>query len=284
MASAKARETVRAADTVRGVAAAAPLPPEIQLLPLVPNLALPTAAPASTRTRVPSGYGIQEQCVPFTAATALGLLVRSPITFGLCPAADVPVGAHAFRSPLEDAGIAPRPDENVFYVHDDPHCRFAGNAFALDPPPTGARGVRARRVMPGLSFFERPDQVDLFKLHLPIVWRTPPDLHVLFLPMLNRPGPEVLAGLVETDWYATPVNLVLRRPRFGTSLHVAAGDPLAQLCVIERSNRRPVVKVVPSHARLARELRTQLSAWDQRHATDRSAYKRMVREHQRALP
>jgi hypothetical protein len=254
-------------------------PVQVDVLPLVPNVALPAQAPAATRERVPSGYGIQEQCLPFTAAAALGLLIRSPIAFGLCAPPDVPAGAHRFRSPLEDDGSAPALDPRVFYVQDEPRCRFAGNAFQLDGVPRSARrGGTMNRVVPGLSFFDRPDQADLFKVHLPLAWHTPPGVHLLFLPALNRAGPEVLAGLVETEWYAAPVNLVLRRPPAGESLHVAAGDPLAQVCPIPSSHLRPELQVLPSHARRARDMRTGMADWYDRHAADRSAYKRMSRE------
>jgi hypothetical protein len=199
--------------------------------------------------------------------------------------AEVPPGAHAFRSPLESARVGATVDERVFYVVDDERCRFVGNAFRLDEVPRSARhGGPFHRVVPGLSFFERGDQTDLFKVHLPLAWHTSPGVHSLFLPALNRAGPEVLAGLVETDWYATPVNLVVRRPSLAESLHVSVGDPLAQMCLIPRSHRRPHLIVLPSHARLARDLRRQLADWYRRHAEDRSAYKRIVRERHRARP
>jgi hypothetical protein len=74
---------------------------EVQVFPLVPKVVLPRPAPATTRSHVPTGYGVQEQCLPFTAATALGFLIGSPIAFGLCPPGDVPPDGHAFRSPLD---------------------------------------------------------------------------------------------------------------------------------------------------------------------------------------
>ena len=58
---------------------------EIELHALVPDPVLPVSAPASTRTHVPRGYGVQEQCLPFTAAASAGLLIKSPISFGFCP-------------------------------------------------------------------------------------------------------------------------------------------------------------------------------------------------------
>jgi hypothetical protein len=257
---------------------------EVELLPLVPQAVLPVPAPATTRREVPPGYGVQEQCLPFTAATALGLLVGSPITFGLCLPGDVPADAHAFRSPLD----RPRPDgtfgdPRVFYVKDDPRSAFVRNAFTLDPlPATAAKGSEPfRPVQPGLSFFDREDQLDLFKLHLPYVWRTPAEVDTLFLPPINRQGfgLSVLAGLVETDWYAHPVNLVLRKPPAGQAVHVAVGDPIAQVVLVARPHRRPVLKVVASHARSARELRAQLVQWYGQHAENRSAYKRLARSH-----
>ncbi len=236
---------------------------DVQVLPLVRNPVLPIPAPARTRDRVPPGYGVREQCLPFTAATALGLLVGSPISFGLCPPTEVPAGCHPFRSPLACA------ESRVFYVRDDPDRGFARNAFALD------RGG----IQPGISFFDREDQGDLFKLHLPYAWRTPPGVHALFLPPLNRPAPsfEVLAGLVETDWYAHPVNLAIRKPTSEVSLHVAAGDPVVQVILIGAGQRRPELKVLADHNRAARELLKDLDDWRQRHAADRSAYKRLAR-------
>src|SRR4029453_2134102 len=74
---------------------------EVQIFPLVSNVVLPVPAPATTRSQVPPGYGVQEQCLPFTAATALGFLIPSPITFGLCLPTDVPPDGHAFRSPID---------------------------------------------------------------------------------------------------------------------------------------------------------------------------------------
>ena len=257
---------------------------EVELLPLVPQAVLPGPAPATTRREVPPGYGVQEQCLPFTAATALGFLVASPITFGLCLPADVPAHAHAFRSPVD----RPRPDgtfddARVFYVEDDPRSAYARNAFTLDPLlAASAKGSEPfRPVQPGLSFFDREDQQDLFKLHLPYVWRTPAEVDTLFLPPINRPGLvlTVLAGLVETDWYAHPVNLILRKPPSRQAVHVAVGDPIAQVVFVARSHRRPLLKVVPSHARAARELRAQLVQWFGQHAENRSAYKKLARSH-----
>ena len=257
---------------------------EVEFLPLVPQAVFPAPAPATTRREVPAGYGVQEQCLPFTAATALGLLIGSPITFGLCPPADVPAGAHAFRSPLD----RPRPDgtfedARVFYVKDDPRSAFVRNAFTLDPLPAGpGKGAEPLElVQAGLSFFDRGDQRDVFKLHLPYVWRTPAEVDALFLPPINRAGAgvTVLTGLVETDWYAHPVNLVLRKPPPGQAAHVVTGDPIAQVVFLPRSYRRPALKVMASHARAARELRAEMVRWYAQHAENRSAYKTLARSH-----
>jgi hypothetical protein len=257
---------------------------EINLLPLVPGLSLPTVAPAVARSNIPPGYGVQEQCLPFTAATALGFLIRSPITFGFCSPVEVPAGGHTFRSPFDskqESEDHAREDERLFYVKDDPSCRFEKNAFTVDPleiPGSTPKQVLTP-VVPGLSFFDREDQRDLFKIHLPYVWRTPPDVDTLFLPGINRPtqAPEVLIGLVETDWYAHPVNMVFRTPPTGESIHIAAGDVVGQAIFISRSQRRPSLKILASHARLTRDLRSELIEWYKSHDRDRSAYKKIAR-------
>jgi Family of unknown function (DUF6065) len=257
---------------------------ELQILPLVPEAVLPTPASATTRSRVPPGYGVQEHCVPFTAASALGLLVRSPIAFGLCHPADVPPSAHSFISPLESDSHS-RPDPRLFYVHDDPASCFSRNAFSFTAIHNHHPGAPTP-IAPGLSFFDRSDQLDLFKLHLPYICRTSEGVDTLFLSPINRVPPfEVLSGLVETDWYAHPVNLILRKPPHLGSVHVAKGDLVAQLVFIDRARRRSEVKVLPDHARLARELRVKLNEWERQHSADRSAYKQLVRtQHGRVDP
>jgi hypothetical protein len=254
---------------------------EVQIFPLLPGVLLPVPARATTRSQIPAGYGVQEHCLPFTAANALGFLIKSPIAFGLCPPAEVPPGGHAFRSPLDLPGIATEfVDERVFYVKDDPGCGFIKNAFTLDSLEVsdGQGKHQINPVEPGISFFDRQDQLDHFKLHLPYIWRTPPDVDTLFLSLINHQTPlDVVSGLVETDWYAHPVNLVLRKPSSGVSIHVATGDLVAQATFLPRSHRRPALKVLASHARLARDLRKGLVDWYQQRASDRSAYKRLAR-------
>ncbi len=253
---------------------------DIRILPLVPDTPLPVRAPASTRPQVHSGYGVQEQCLPFTAAAALGLLVPAPFDFGLCPAAEVPAGARGFRPP---APASEDGDERVFYVRDHPPSRFAGNAFAFDALPfedEQGRRSELRPVQPGLSFFDRADQAALFKLHLPWVLRTPAQTDSVFGPPINRRSPlEVLTGLIETDWYAHPVNLVLRRPAAGT-LHVAAGDILAQVHFVARAARRAEPQVLVHGGAAAQGLRNELLQWFVAHRQDRSAYKRLARSRQ----
>src|SRR5712691_2320131 len=155
----------------------------VSIVPLVPNLILPQPASAHTRAHVPAGYGVQEQCLPFTAASALGFVIPSPIPFGLCPLPEVPRGCHALRSPLDrPAADGQFADPRVLYVADRPDSRFRGNAYELEGIPVdGSPPLRE----PGLSFFDREDQGDFFKLHLPYVWRTPDSVDVLFLPLLN---------------------------------------------------------------------------------------------------
>lgn len=240
----------------------------VTIVPLVSHLALPQLSSAHTRASVPPGPGVQEQCLPFTAASALGFLIPSPIHFGWCHAAEVPDGGRAFRSPLDPAGAA---ESRVFYVIDDPARSFRGNAFEIDLVPGG------RVVEPGISFFDRADQQDLFKLHLPYVWRTPESIDTLFGPLINRPAPglEAVSGLVETDWYASPVNLVLRLPP--ASVHVRAGDLVAHAILIPRQLRRPPIQAVPEHSRLSRDVRRGLAEWERQHASDHRAYKLLAR-------
>ena len=130
---------------------------------------------------------------------------------------------------------------------------------------------------PGLSFFDRKDQQNLFKLHLPYIWRTPAGLDSLFLPPLNRSahGFGEACGLVETEWYANPVNLVLGKPP--GSVHVAAGDPIAQVILIPRSLRRCTLEVAAPHSQLYNDALTALAQWDRQLAEDRSAYKVLAR-------
>jgi hypothetical protein len=103
------------------------------IVPLVPNSILPQPASAHTRPSIPPGYGVQEQCLPFTAASALGFLILSPIRFGLSPPFEVPPGSRAFRSPLDRAAADGRfADPRVFYVVDNQDCRFCGNAYEFE--------------------------------------------------------------------------------------------------------------------------------------------------------
>lgn len=252
--------------------------PAVTILPLVPNLATPQPASPRTRSPIPPGYGVQEQCLPFTAASALGFLIPSPIRFGLCIPDEAPQGSRTFRSPLDP------PDENgtfsdprVFYVCDNLECRFSGNAFHFEGIPTdGSPAI----LEPGLSFFDRPDQQRLFKVHLPYVWRTPEAVDTLFLPLLNRSaqGVEIQSGLVETDWYPSPVNLILAKP--SGAVHFSVGDPLAHAIPIPRNLRRLALEVAPSHSRLSRDARKALADWDKQHVRDRNAYKLLARGRQ----
>src|SRR5215213_6750789 len=81
--------------------------PVVTIIPLVPNLTLPTPASPRTRSQIPEGYGVQEQCLPFTAASGLGVLIPSPVRFGLCNQEEVPEGARTFRSPLQSSEPEP---------------------------------------------------------------------------------------------------------------------------------------------------------------------------------
>lgn len=246
-----------------------------RIVPLVANVRLPRPASARTRSAVPAGYGVREQCLPFTAASALGVLIPSPIRFGLCLPHEIPACARAFRSPLEEEVAGRHADPRLFYVVDDPDCSFSGNAYELAADCRSACPSRARE--PGLSFFDRPDQRSLFKVHLPYIWRTPPGLDCLFLPPLNRSsqGFGVACGLVETEWYASSVNLVLGKPP--GSVHVAAGDTLAQAVLVPRDLRRATVDVAEAPAQVYDDTLKELAEWDQQFVQNRSAYKVLAR-------
>jgi len=249
----------------------------VSVHPLVPNAVLPSGAPAATRLHVPSGYGVQEQCLPFTAAAAAGLLIHAPFGFGFCRPEELPAGVRAFTSPRRDPS---REISRVFYVRDEPASRFERNAFRLYPIPFRDAEGRLREhsaVQPGLSFFDRLDQADLFKLHLPYVLRTPGAIDSLFTAPINRPGPlPVVSGLVETEWYAHPVNLVLRCPE-ERSVHVAAGDVVAQVVFVPRQARDARLRVVAFDSAEGRAQQDDLLRWYAQHAADRSAYKKLAR-------
>jgi hypothetical protein len=213
--------------------------------------------------------------VPFTAASALGFLIGSPIRFGLCRPEEAPEGCRMFRSPFdqarEDGSFA---EPRVFYVFDRPECKFFGNAYQLENIPVDGSPAL---IEPGVSFFDRPDQQHLFKLHLPYIWRTAQAVDTLFLPLLNRPrkGLEVQCGLVETDWYSSPVNLILGKPT--ESIHVLVRDPVAHAILVPRQLREVALEVAAPHSRLNRETRKGLAQWDKQHAQDRSVYKILAR-------
>jgi len=248
---------------------------DVHIVPLVANLELPRRASPRLRAEVPAGYGVEEQCLPFTAANGLGFVIPSPITFGWCAAGDVPQSCRAFAPPMP----IPGPRANwVFYVQDDSSRAFAGNAYRIVSPTEPSPIVE-----PGVSFFDREDQADLFKLHLPYIWRTATEVDTLFVGLMNRSAQNVtvLAGLVETDWYGNPVNLVLRL--MATPLHVHAGDEIAQAILIARSHRRPELYVAASHSRATRDAHQALREWQRQHASDRSAYKVLARSHQGRL-
>ena len=251
--------------------------PVVTIIPLVPNLTLPFPASPRTRSEIPEGYGVQEQCLPFTAASGLGFLIPAPISFGLCNGEEAPAGCRTFRSPIEPPIAAGgQRDRRVFYVFDNAESLFRGNAYQLEgiPDKNSTPLVEA-----GISFFDRPDQQHLFKLHLPYVWRTEAEVDTLFLPLINRAGKgaEVQCGLVETDWYASSVNLILAKP--AGPLHIRMGDPVAHAVLIPRHLRRAGITVAPLHSRLNRETRKELAEWDRNHRKDRSLYKSLARDH-----
>ena len=245
---------------------------------LVTRFHKPVPANPRTRETVPSGYGVREQCLPFTAAAALGFFIPSPISWGFCKRGQVPSGARAFRSPV--GGGCPK---RCFYVIDDPALDFVRNQFAVPPK------IRARigpGPVPGLSFFERPDQQSMIKLHLPYIWRTPPGIDMFFTAPVNRPRKDDLVplnGLVECDWYADMVNLVLLLPPAPTEVHVKAGQTIAQAVPMQRELRQMAIEIQSSQQD-ARHLFDGVADWRNRHDTDRSAYKRLAKSRSGRIP
>jgi len=214
---------------------------------------------------------VQEQCLPFTAATAVGLIVPAPFAWGYCAETAVPATGRPFRSPVPRREL-PR-DDRVFYVVDDPDYCFVGNRFRVPPDIESCIGAAP---IPGLSFFHRADQQNMIKLHLPYGWRTDEGTATLFTAPVNRKRADglcVVAGLVETDWYVNPVNLVLELPATG-DVHVEAGEPVAQAVQIEAAARRPTVEFVGAPSDEGTALLEGVARWRRSRVIDRSAYKR----------
>lgn len=249
-----------------------PDPKRVAVVGLTARVRPPVPASPRTRDSVPGGYGTREQCLPFVAAAALGFTVPSPFAWGFCPPAEVPEGACAFRSPV--AGGCP---DRVFYVADDPAHGFERNRFALAPDVERHTGPL---VVPGLSFFDRTDQQDHVKLHLPYLWRSADAMDLLFLPPVNRAradGLTTLSGVVETGWYAAPVNLVFALPPAPGGVHVAPGEAIAQAIPLPRAVREARLETPEPHRREVREILSAVPEWHARHDADRSAYKRLAR-------
>lgn len=244
----------------------------VTIIGLVTRFLAPTRASPRTRDHPPAGYGVREQCLPFTAAAALGVMIPAPFSWGFCPPTDVPAGARPFRSP-----VAGGCTERVFYVIDDPALCFERNQFAV---PAEIQKQSGPAPIPGLSFFDRADQQDHIKLHLPYVCRTVGGVSLLFTAPLNRPrrdGLGVVSGLVECDWYASPVNLVLQLPPAPSPVRVAAGETIAQAVLIPSALCRPRLEVLERHRREARNLFANLMEWRDLHDRDRSTYKRLAK-------
>jgi hypothetical protein len=251
----------------------------VAVVGLVARFLAPEAASPRTRPRPPPGYGVREQCLPFTAAAALGLALPAPFDWGYCRPDEVPAGGRAFRSPVEG-----RCKDRVFYVRDDPAVCFRGNAFAIEPAAVRRIGPGP---VPGLSFFDRSDQQDHVKLHLPYMLRTAEGVALLFVPALNRPRPDglgVVVGLVETDWYASPVNLVLALPPAPAPVHVRTGEIIAQAVPIAANLRHAVPVLLEPHRRAAVDMLAEMGDWRDAHDRDRSAYKRLSRSRHGRLP
>jgi hypothetical protein len=80
---------------------------------------------------------------------------------------------------------------------------------------------------------------------------------------------------VETEWYGSPVNLVLGKP--SGSVHVAIGDSIAQVILIPRDLRRSTLEVAAEHSQVHVSARVELAKWQQELTENRSAYKLLAR-------
>ncbi len=229
------------------------------------------------RANRPPGYGVREQCLPFTAAASLGVTVPAPFSWGCCLPSEVPPGGRPFRSPIGSSGPG---DDRVFYVIDDTDYGFERNQFTLRDDVVDRVG---NAPTPGLSFFDRSDQQSMVKIHLPYGWKSEEGTDLLFVPPLNRPrgdGFSILSGLVEASWYHNPVNLVGVIPSVSAPIHLAAGEPLAQVILVGSEMRNVAVDTIESHRRDHRECLDDISSWHRLHTSDRSAYRRLSRSDQ----
>jgi hypothetical protein len=263
---------IRQSPANEPVAASAAAGPVVQIVGLVDRFLPPRPPGARTRPSVPRGYGTREQCQPFAAAAACGLAIPSPISWGVAPASELPPDARPFRSPVRGDVT----DDRWCYVVDDERLGFLANSFGLS---TWAARHTGTAPIPGISFFDRPDQQGLLKIHLPYSWRTSAGLAILVVDPINRPhasGLRVVAGLVETAWYANPINLVLELPPPPAAIHLHAGEPLAQAVVVRLADTDPEARVVVDLADAGPQL-DDIRAWRAAHARNRSAYKRLAR-------
>jgi hypothetical protein len=113
--------------------------------------------------------------------------------------------------------------------------------------------------------------------------RTPDGVDSHFGAPINRAAPlNLLTALVETDWYAHPVNLVVRRPEVAP-LHIRRGDCIAQVFFVDRAARRSHVQVLDHGSPQAQALREELRQWFLAHHADRSTYRKQARSRQGRL-
>jgi hypothetical protein len=248
----------------------------VAVIGLVGRFHAPQVALGRTRDERPAGYGVEEHCLPFTAAAAAGILIPSPISWGTCPREEAPPGARVFPSPVRDGRTG---EGRAFYVVDDPVFAFQGNQFTV-PTDTAVRIGNAP--IPGLSFFDRPDQQHLVKLHLPYGWRTAEGIALLFTQPVNRGRGDslrIISGLVETSWYVNPVTLIIQLPPPPSRIHVAAGEVIAQAIPLDTQLFPMRVEIAESHRRETRDAMAGIKQWRQARQRDRSAYKQLARSH-----
>ncbi len=191
----------------------------VTLVPLVPNARLPRVASARTRATVPSGYGVREQCLPFTAASALGVLIPSPIRFGLCRPEELPPGCRSFWSPLEQPEPQGRSTYSTIRTATSPATRT--NSQATHDLIPAHRGAASRALASSIARISRTSSSFTCRIS---------------------------GGLVETEWYASPVNLVLGKPP-GSAAGCAERLSLAQSGP-RQPRARCALEIATPHSRL----------------------------------
>ena len=157
-------------------------------------------------------------------------------------------GREFFRSPV-NGGCR----ERSFYVLDDSGFAIDKNQFIV---PDEMRSAIGPGPIPGLSFFDREDQQDHVKVHLPYVLAHTGRCFTandgIGQPARRDDGLVAVTGLVETDWYPGMINLVFKLPPWPKTVHVSAGEIIAQIIPITRELQEIPIQILEGHRKQAR--------------------------------